>query len=61
MNLKHMIAFTGVGLLTAFAPVLAQAAPVTTASHVKPAARKAHKPHKKTAQGHHKVAPKSQS
>jgi len=60
MNLKHMIAVTSVGLSTAFAPVLAHAAPAsTTTSHVKPTAKKAHKPHKKAARAsHHKVAPR---
>ena len=62
MNLKHMIAVTGVGLSTTLAPVFAHAADKTpTTVHTKPTAKKAHKPHKKTAQARHKSAPKSQS
>ncbi len=62
MNLKHMIAVAGVGLSTAFAPVLAHAAPPSpTTSHAKPTAKRPHKPHKNAARGHHKPAPKIRS
>jgi hypothetical protein len=62
MNLKHMIAVTSVGLSTAFAPVMAHAAPISTStSHAKPAAKRAHKAHKKAARVHHKPAPKIRS
>ena len=61
MNLKHMIAVTSVGLSTAFAPVLAHAEQASaTTSHIKPAAKKSHKAHKKAARAHHhKSAPRS--